>query len=140
MHSYILSFYSDLILTLCAQLNGFTSNESLTRWLDRLLRHYRWNLAMRYISTIYVYHLPRLRSRNVNRPNKRKWFLIKKTRSRQYHAETINDANYVNLTLLATTAESLLQTVGIIGFYVKVNKIIGFYVKVNKTKKEPYPL
>ena len=29
-----------------------------------------------YISTIYVYNLPRVRTMNINRSNKRKWFHI----------------------------------------------------------------
>ena len=39
---------------------------------NRLLRHCCWSSAMGYISTISVYNLPRLRTLNVDRSNK-KW-------------------------------------------------------------------
>ena len=54
------------------------SNGSLTWWRHRLLQNHHWSLARRYISTIFVYTLPRLRTSNIHRSNKRKWFHIEK--------------------------------------------------------------
>ena len=51
-------------------------------------------LARRYISTIYVYKLPRLRISNVK--NKQKCFHIKKD-NRRHSAETMTDADYAAL-------------------------------------------
>ena len=42
-------------------------------------------LCKRYISTVFVYHLPRLYTLNIDRPN---GFILKKEK-RQYPAETI---------------------------------------------------
>ena len=84
------------------------------------------SFARRQISTIFVYTLPRLCISNIHRSNKRKWFHMKKARSRQYLTETMTDADYADdLALLKNTPvqnESLLnsleQTVECIGFYV----------------------
>ena len=53
--------------------------KSLNWWWLRLFRHCQWSFSRRYISAIYVYDLPRLRSTNFNRSNKRKWFHSKKS-------------------------------------------------------------
>ena len=93
------------------------------RWRYRLLR---WNLTKRYISTIFVYTLS-WRNSNINRPNKRKWFRIKKkARIRWYPAEIMADAN--DLTLLANPPaqeEFILQR--------KAARGIDLYVNANKT-------
>ena len=67
---------------------------------------------------------------DANRPNKRKWFCIKKTRSSLYPAKSMTDANYAyDLTLLTNTfaqTKSLLysqkQPTGVIGLYVDTYK------------------
>ena len=48
----------------------YKSNGLLTRWWHQLLWH--WKFAKRYISTTYVYYLPRRCTVNVNRSNERK--------------------------------------------------------------------
>ena len=70
------------------------SNGSLTWWRHRFLRHCRRSLARRYISIIFVYTLPRLRTSNVNRTNKRNGFRLRKARSRRYPAENMTKASY----------------------------------------------
>ena len=54
------------------------SNGFFTHWWYWCLQHCPWSLARWYISTIYVYNLPRLWTMNINRSNKSKWFHIKK--------------------------------------------------------------
>ena len=69
------------------------SNGSLTRWWNQFLWRSRLSLTRRYIRTISIYNLPRLRSMNVNRSNERKWSHTKKKKAkqRQYFTETITD-------------------------------------------------
>ena len=50
---------------------------------QRFLRPWRWNLARRYISTLFVYTLPRIRTSNVHKSHKRKWFHNKKKCKKQ---------------------------------------------------------
>ena len=40
---------------------------------NKILQHCWWSFARMYISTIFVYNRPRLRTLNVYRSNKRKW-------------------------------------------------------------------
>ena len=81
----------------CYHYNGtlqkYKRNRLLTQWWRRFLRDFRWSLARRYIKAISIYNLSILRSKNINRFNKRKWFLTK-TRSRRYPAETTTNADY----------------------------------------------
>ena len=65
------SFGYVLVSLVCVLLGFFSL------W-HRLLRHNRLSLTMKYICTIYVYNLPRLRPKNVNRSYKIKWFHIKR--------------------------------------------------------------
>ena len=61
---------------------------------DRLLWHCFWCSHMEYISPISVHNLPRQRTSNVDRSNKRKRFYSKKARSRRYPGQTNTDAKY----------------------------------------------
>ena len=73
-----------------------------TWWWKWIIRHCRWSLAKKYISTLFFHNLPKFHTIDVNRSKKRKWFHIKKSRSRRYPAETITNADYAAyLTLLA---------------------------------------
>ena len=47
------------------------------------LWHNRWSLSRRYIGTIFVNNLPRLRTTNFNKSYKRKWFHTKKKKKTQ---------------------------------------------------------
>ena len=58
------------------------------------LQRSRWSFARRFISTIFVYYLPRLITSNVNESNQRKWFFDKKKERRQ--SETTTNENYVD--------------------------------------------
>ena len=80
------------------QRNGYHYNDALqkhenngllTWWRLQLLWHFHWCFSRRYISTIYVYNLPRLCTLNTNKSNKRKWFHIKKGKK-----QTISHWNY----------------------------------------------
>ena len=55
-----------------------------------------WSLERRYISTIYVYNLPRLGTTIISISNRIKWFHIKKTKSRWYPSETMTNADPAN--------------------------------------------
>ena len=66
------------------------SISSLTWWRQRLLRHCRWSFVRRYISTIFIYNLLRIRTLNIDRSNKNR-STIRKARSRQCPEETITD-------------------------------------------------
>ena len=99
----------------------------MTRRRHRILQHRCWSLARRYTSTIFVHTLPRQRTRNGNKSNKRKWFLpFKKARSRQFPT----DANYADDQALhvntPTQAEFLLhsleQAAGGIGTQMNANR------------------
>ena len=61
-----------------AALQKHERNGSLARVWHYICSRCRWSLARRYISTISIYNLPRLRSTSVNRSYKRKWPLTKK--------------------------------------------------------------
>ena len=56
---------------------------SLTEWGHRFLQHCCWISTRRYISIIFVYNLPRLRSSSVDRSNERKWFYAKKKKGKK---------------------------------------------------------
>ena len=68
-------------------------------------REYIFCKGIHFLQGNTVHNLPRLRTSNVDRSNKRKWICTKKnTRSRRYPAETITDADYADdLALLAPT-------------------------------------
>ena len=89
------------------------SKSSSSGWRHKFFRHCCLSSAKGYINTISVCCLPRLRSSNIDRSNRRKWLYTKKARSRQYPAETITGADYADdITLLANTptqAESQLE-------------------------------
>ena len=69
-----------------------------------LLRLCRWRFAKRYITTVYIFNLPRLRTTIVIRSNKRKWFHIKKPWIRRYPGQTIKETDYTDdLALLGNT-------------------------------------
>ena len=92
-----------------------------------------FNIARRYITTIFVNNLPRLHTLNIKRSNERKWLYIrKKASSRQYSVKTITDAD--DLALLANALSqakslqhSLEQTVGGIGLHMNANKTIHVF-------------
>ena len=74
-----------------------------------------WSHARRYINTISIHNLPRLRTMNINRFNERKWFLFHMHThgtSRWHPTKTITNTDYEDdLTLFINTsaqAESLL--------------------------------
>ena len=77
-----------------------------------------------------VPYLSRLCTETIDRSFERKWLYMIKARSRQYPAQTITDADYIDdIALLADTptqAESLMhsleQAAGSIGFHVNVDK------------------
>ena len=54
-----------------------TSRGTLTEGKHGFLRHFCWSSTRRYISTLSVYNLPRLRTLNVDRSNK-KWLYTEK--------------------------------------------------------------
>ena len=89
-------------------------------------------------NTIFVYTLPRRRISNVNRSNKKRFYIFKKkARSRRYPAETMTDADEADdLALLVNTpaqVESLLhnleQAAGSIGLNVNETEYICFKQK-----------
>ena len=116
--------------TVTAIMMLYKNNGLLNWWRHQLLRHRYWSFARRYISNIFVYNLLRLCTSNTNKSNKRKWFHIKKARSRWYPTNTMTDADYADyLELLTNTpaqAESLLhsleETAGGISLYMNANK------------------
>ena len=58
--------------------------------------------ARRYINPVYVHHLPRLRTSNVDRSNERKWLYTKKKNTRtRYTAQTIMDDDYADNIVLS---------------------------------------
>ena len=80
------------------------------------LQHSHWSLARGYISTIFVYILPRLHTLNINRSNKRKCFI----------PQTLTYAHYVDniahLTNRPDQVESLQHS------WAQAARVIGCYV------------
>ena len=76
-------------------LQNYERYSSFTGWIHRLLQDCRWTLARRYICVVFIDTQPKIHTSNVHRSNKRKWFHIKKARSRRYSAETMTDALFV---------------------------------------------
>ena len=56
----------------------------------RFLRHSCWSSVRRYISAIAFSNLPRLRTSNVDRSNKRKWFYTKKGQKQTISRKNFN--------------------------------------------------
>ena len=100
------------ILTICRLIEGVSSRHSisyteqiqLANGLPKetitailMLVKTRWhscrNLARRNISTIFIYTLPKLRSSNIHRPNK-KWFPIEKSHKLIISSKNITEAVY----------------------------------------------
>ena len=108
----------------------YENQSTLTGWRHGL-RHCCWSSARRYISSISVNNLPRLRTSNVDRSYKGKWLYTKKKepKSRRYPAKSITDTN--DIALLANTpaqAECLLHSLELVAGY------IGLYMNANKTE------
>ena len=74
------------------------SHGSLTWWWHRLLCHCCWSSARRYISTIYVYNLPRLRTSNFDRSNRRKWLYTKKGKKQTIPSRKLLRTQLCNMT------------------------------------------
>ena len=62
--------------------HALRNHEGNSWWKHWRLWHSHSSLIRRYISTIFVYALPRTHTLNVNRSNKEKWFHIKKKTQR----------------------------------------------------------
>ena len=91
-------------MVVIAMMMAYKNTKAKVRLPDDNTNFFEWSLSARYISTIYIYNLARLRTTNVHRTNKRKQFHIKKRWSRRYLAKTKTDVDYADeLALLANT-------------------------------------
>ena len=93
--------------------------------------------AMRYISTLSFYNLPRLRIFNVDRCNQTKWLYTKKqkqkkTRSRRYPLETIRNADYADGIELLSNA---LSKAGYL-LYIQVQAVGDIVLYLDAIKRE----
>ena len=102
----------------------------LTWWWHQLIKHSYRILTRRYISAIFVYNLSGLcTSIDLIKENS---FMLRKTRSRHYPAETMTDTDYADdLELLTNTlalAKSLRHSLE------PAAKDVHFYVNTDKTE------
>ena len=98
---------------------------------NKVLQYCCWSFAKRYISTIFVYNLPKLWTLNVSRSNKRKWLYTKKGKKqmiscRNYNrlrlCRWFNTSCKYNCPSWIPTAHRLEQTVGGIGLHINTIK------------------
>ena len=113
------------------------SNGNLTWWRQRIPRYCCWSLAKIYIDAFYVNNLPRSRTSNLSRLNKRKCFQTKNTTIKRYLSETITvEDNADDLAIFVNTSaqvnsllRSLEQAAEGIVLYANTNKIEFMWFK-----------